>query len=80
MFTSSNQSRTETESPVSIGEALDEAQKNPFRTADPEKEKWEAEKKQFFLQMTSMKEQLDSEKTARIESQVSSFHLYISCF
>ena len=67
MFTDPNQSRTATESPVSIGEALEN---NPFKPADQEREKWEAEKKQFFFQMKMMKEQLDSEKTARIESQV----------
>lgn len=43
---------------------------NPFHPVDPEKEKWASEKKQFFVHMKMMKDQLDSEKTARIESQV----------
>lgn len=75
MFTDPNQSRTGTDSPVSIGEALDGTAQhkvsNPFHPVDPDKEKWEAERKMFFTQMNLMKQQLDSEKTARIESQVS---------
>ena len=74
MFTDPNQSRTGADSPVSIGEDLDGAQRkvnNPFHPADPNQEKWEAERKMFFTQMNLMKQQLDSEKTARIESQVS---------
>lgn len=71
MFTDPNQSRTETDSPVSIGEALDGSSQrkvsNPFLSADTEQD---GERKQFFIQMKMMKEQLDSEKTARIESQV----------
>ncbi len=74
MFTDPNQSRTSNDSPISIGEALDSSThrrttSNPFQ-ADAEREKWEAEKKQFSLQMNMVKEQLDSEKAARIESQV----------
>ena len=74
MFTDPNQSRKETDSPVSIGEEIDGSQQkdsNPFRPIDPEKAKWEEERKMFFTQMNLMKQQLDSEKTARIESQVS---------
>lgn len=71
MFTDPNQSRHQTESPISIGEALDGSSgRNPFHPVDPERERQEGEKKQFFIHMKMMKEQLDSEKTARIESQV----------
>ena len=76
MFTDPNQSRTDNESPVSIGEALDGGSthkrnhSNPFMPADGEKDKWEGEKQQFMVQMKLMKDQLDSEKAARVKSQV----------
>ena len=67
MFTDPNQSRGGNESPVSIGEPLD-GTGNPF--TDSERRKWEEEKSQVSIQMKLLKEQLDSEKAARIESQV----------
>lgn len=75
MFTDPNQSLIGNESPISIGEALDSSthkrnHSNPFLPADAEREGLEAEKKQFMVQMNMMKEQLNSEKAARIESQV----------
>ena len=84
MFTDPNQSRTDNESPISIGEALDGSthkrnHSNPFLPEDAENGKWEGEKKQFLMQMKLMKEQLDGEKAARIESQVSNPDSYIPC-
>ena len=71
MFADPNQSRTDNESPVSIGEAIDGSKVgNPFQPTDSERARWEGEKKQISVHMTMMKEQLESEKAARIESQV----------
>lgn len=71
MFADPNQSRTDNGSPVSIGEPLDGSKVGkPFQPADSERARWEGEKKQISVHMTMMKEQLESEKAARIESQV----------
>ncbi len=79
MFTDpNNQTRTGNESPISIGEALDGSMhqrttSNPFMPPSPSgkgKEKWDEEKTQVSMQMTMLKEQLDGEKAARIQSEV----------
>lgn len=74
MFTDPNQ-RTGKDSPISIGEALDgfthhRNTSNPFQPISDERANWGEEKRQVSDQMRLLKEQLDSEKTARIESQV----------
>ena len=70
------------ESPISIGEALttvpeDKAvsshrrnSSNPFKPTE-DGSAWEAEKKQFMTEMAMMREQLKSETSSRLESQVS---------
>ena len=67
--------RSGTESPVSIGEALDSSthrrtSSNPFQPISEEQTHWEREKSLLSEQMRMMKEQLDGEKAARVESQV----------
>lgn len=66
------------ESPVSIGEPLSTIPEgtsgrklsNPFRPTEEGRSAWELEKQQFTAQMTLLREQLKTETTARIESQV----------
>ena len=67
MCTDPNQSWTGKESPVSIGEALDGTTHHQRNLSNPFQQE---ERKQFSAQLALMKEQLDSEKAARIESQV----------
>jgi len=63
---------------VSIGEPLSTIPEgtsgrklsNPFRPTEEGRSAWELEKQQFTAQMTLLREQLKTETTARIESQV----------
>ena len=72
------------ESPVSIGEPLSTIPEgasgrklsNPFRPTEEGRNVWELEKQQFTAQMVLLREQLKSETTARIESQVKRAALY----
>ncbi len=76
-FTDPNASiRSGTDSPVSIGEALDGSThhrrnpSNPFQPITEEQTQWDHEKGMLGEQMRLMKEQLESEKAARVQSQV----------
>lgn len=81
MFTDPNQ-LTENEPRISIGEVLDgpthyRTDSNPFQLSS-EQDRWEEEKRLMSNQMRLMTEQLDSEKVARIESQVRCFFVVFS--